>query len=234
VAGSSSRRPQHRGLDTRHKLLLAALHEFASVGFDAASTRAIAARAGVRQGQLTYHFDTKDVLWRATVDHLFERFDAEFSAAVGSSSVTGGDDPVAEFEEAVRALVRVVSRLPELNRVMVHESTADSDRLTWLVDTHVRPRFEQVSAVWLRVRDIGGTHLEADPLVLYYCLLGAASLLYVNATEARRLAGTDASADIVTDALTAAHADTLVAMLLGPRSRRASRRRTPTVERSPA
>ena len=36
------------------------------------------------------------------------------------------------------ALVRAVSRLPELNRIMVHEATADSERLTWIVDTHVR------------------------------------------------------------------------------------------------
>ena len=202
------------------------MHEFSSVGFDAASTRAIAARAGVRQGQLTYHFDTKVVLWRATVDHLFERFDAEFAAAIGLTGVTGDDDPVAEFESAVRALVRVVSRLPELNRVMVHEATAGSDRLTWLVDRHVRARFEQVSVLWRRVQAAGGTHLEADPVVLYYCLLGAASLLYVNAPEAELLVGGDAATGAVADALVEAHADTLVAMLLGPRPPRPARRRS--------
>jgi TetR/AcrR family transcriptional regulator len=222
---SLSRRSQQRGLDTQYELLEAALHEFSSVGFDAASTRAIAARAGVRQGQLTYHFDTKVVLWRATVDHLFDRFDAEFSAAIGLTGVTG-DDPVAEFESAVRALVRVVSKLPELNRVMVHEATADSDRLTWLVDRHVRPRFEQVSVLWGRVQAAGGTHLEADPVVLYYCLLGAASLLYVNAPEAQLLVGGDAAAAGVADALVEAHADTLVAMLLGPRPPRTARPRS--------
>ena len=87
------RRTQERGVLTRQALLDSALHEFAAAGFDAASTRAIAARAGVRQGQLTYHFDSKDVLWRAAVDHLFGRFDHEFIAALEP----GPDDPVSLF-----------------------------------------------------------------------------------------------------------------------------------------
>lgn len=215
-------------MDTRRDLLDAALREFAAVGFDAASTRTIAARAGVRQGQLTYHFETKDVLWRATVDHLFERFDAEFSTASALHEVSGDVDAVMVFESGVRALVRAVSRLPELNRVMVHEAMVDSDRLGWLVDRHVRARFEQLSGLWRQVQADGDTHLDADPVVMYYCLLGAASLLYVNAPEAHHLLGAAGSTCAVTDALIDAHADTVVAMLLGPRPRRATRTRTRT------
>jgi TetR/AcrR family transcriptional regulator len=217
-AVTPSRRAQQRGVDTRRELLGAALLEFAAVGFETASTRAIAARAGVKQGQLTYHFETKDVLWRATVDHLFERFDREFAAAteaVGSPEV---GDAAGVFETVVRALVRTVSRLPELNRVMVHASTADSERLAWLVERHVRPRFEELAPAWEQVRAEGGTHLDADPLVVYYCLLGAASLLYVNAPEAAHLLGVPGSTEVVTDVLVASHADTIVAMLLGPRA----------------
>src|SRR5258706_14974402 len=87
------RRTQERGVQTRQALLDSALHEFAASGFEAASTRAIAARAGVRQGQLTYHFDSKDVLWRAAVDQLFGRFDHEFIAALEP----GPDHPVSRF-----------------------------------------------------------------------------------------------------------------------------------------
>jgi TetR/AcrR family transcriptional regulator len=212
---------QQRGVDTRRELLGAALLEFAAVGFDAASTRAIAARAGVKQGQLTYHFETKDDLWRATVDHLFERFDEEFASAAGRLAPPEVGDAAGVFEVAVRALVRAVSRLPELNRVMVHASTADSERLTWLVDRHVRPRFEELAPVWERVRAERGTHLDADPLLIYYCVLGAASLLYVNAPEAAHLLGVPVADWVATDAVVESHADTIVAMLLGPRPRRA-------------
>jgi AcrR family transcriptional regulator len=218
VTGTApTRRAQQRGLDTRRDLLEAALLEFAALGFDAASTRAIAARAGVKQGQLTYHFESKDLLWRATVDHLFGRFDHEFAAASESSGSSQVDHAAGVFEVGVRALVRAVSRLPELNRVMVHASTADSERLAWLVDQHVRPRFEQLAVVWRQVQAEGGTHLDADPLLIYYCLLGAASLLYVNAPEAAHLLGVPGSTRVVTDAVVESHADTIVAMLLGPR-----------------
>jgi AcrR family transcriptional regulator len=214
-----SKRTQQRGLDTRRELMCAALIEFAAVGFEAASTRAIAGRAGIKQGQLTYHFETKDELWRATVSYLFERFDEEFAAAIEDLGVTGTGDVASAVEVSVRALVRVVSRLPELNRVMIHSSTADSGRLEWLVDSHVRPRFEELSAVWQQVLAEGATHLEADPLVIYYCVLGAASLLYVNAPEAAQLAGSSGVTGVVTEELVEAHSNTIVAMLLGPRGK---------------
>jgi len=206
------RRPQERGVVTRQALLDSALHEFAAAGFDAASTRTIAARAGVRQGQLTYHFESKDVLWRAAVDHLFARFDVEFSAALDR----GPDgDPASVLARNIRALVRSVSRLPELNRIMVHEATADSERLAWIVETHVRARFDRLGMLWRAVHESGATELDVDPVIIYYTLVGAASLLYVNAAEARRLLRRGGSDDLISDALIEAHADTLVAMLLG-------------------
>ncbi len=211
------RRPQPRGLETRRDLLEAALCEFASVGFEAASTRAIATRAGVRQGQLTYQFPTKDLLWRATVDHLFERFDAEVAAALELRNTPIGDDPVATFEVGIRALVRAVAKLPELNRVMVHEATEDSQRLRWIVDTHVRQRFDQMSELWQQLGACGATHIEAEPVLMYYCLLGAASLMYVNAPEARLLMGGRPTSAAAMDARVDAHADVLIAMVLGPK-----------------
>ena len=218
-----ARRTQERGALTRQALLDSALQEFAAAGFDAASTRAIAARAGVRQGQLTYHFESKDVLWRATVDQLFERFDVEFGAALEP----GPDaDPASTLARSIRALVRSVSRLPELNRIMVHEATADSERLAWIVETHVRARFEQLGTLWREVRESGGTELDADPVIIYYTLVGAASLLYVNAAEARRLLGQEGPDDVISDSLIEAHADTLVAMLLGRNASQPDTRKT--------
>jgi AcrR family transcriptional regulator len=204
-------RTQERGDLTRQLLVASALHEFAASGFEAASTRVIAARAGVRQGQLTYHFESKYVLWRAAVDHLFGRFDAEYIAGFEPGPDAA---PASLLAASIRALVRSVARLPELNRIMVHEATADSERLDWIVETHVRARFEQVGVLWRAVRESGASDLDVDPVILYYTLLGAASLLYVNAAEARRLLGR--AGDVVSDELIEAHADTLVAMFLGP------------------
>ena len=95
---------QRRGDRTRQALLDAALVEFAASGFEAASTRDIAGRAGVRQGQLTYHFASKHALWQATVDHLFDRFDELLAAGV--SAIYGPGTNIVEAAREVLEKIR--------------------------------------------------------------------------------------------------------------------------------
>src|SRR5664279_5420500 len=57
---------------TRDRIVAAAADLFSERSFDGATTRDIAARAGVTQPLLNYHFRSKDELWRAAVDSLFE------------------------------------------------------------------------------------------------------------------------------------------------------------------
>lgn len=81
-----------------------------------------------------------------------------------NTDVPDDGDAVALFETGIRALVRAVSRLAELDRIMAHEAVLDSERLAWLVDRHVRARFEQLSDLWRQVQAGGHTHLDADPV----------------------------------------------------------------------
>ena len=223
AATSTSPRRQARSERTRERILDAALVEFSTNGFEAASTRAIAARAGVHQPQIHYHFDTKDSLWRAAVDHLFDLLDRSISLrdliGAGPSEDDGERDhrrrsrrPDARdmLEALVRRFVHFAAEHPELNRIMVQEDTKDSERLAWIADHHVQPRFDGITAL-LAVAAV--PHLrDADPLVLYYSLIGAASLLYVNAPEGRRLTGREPTDPAVIER----HADALVAMFVGP------------------
>src|SRR5580704_3464938 len=57
---------------TRDRILAAAIDLFSERSFDGAATREIAARAGVTQPLLNYHYRSKDELWRAAVDSLFD------------------------------------------------------------------------------------------------------------------------------------------------------------------
>ena len=204
----ATRRRQARAAATRTALLDAALREFAAHGFEGASTRAIATAAGTHQPQINYHFDSKDELWKAAVDHLFDRLDQAVSEQLGET--VPGWDTRDGFAANVRAFVRAAAGLPELNRIMVQEATIDSDRLHWIVERHTRPRFELVTEQWRRLRE-EGLVADIDEVVLYYSLVGAASLAYVNAPEARLLGH-----DTLTDTFIEAHADALVTMFLGP------------------
>src|SRR6185295_368409 len=144
--------------DIRERLLDAALVEFGAKGFDGASTRAIAGRIGAHQPQINYHFASKEALWTAAVDHLF----AELRRAMeGLDFVAAGRGPddvehvAATFAEGIRRFVRFAAARPELNRIMVHEATAASDRLAWMIEHHVKPLYDAGRALWRRLRAAG-------------------------------------------------------------------------------
>jgi AcrR family transcriptional regulator len=134
------------------ELLAAAAVEFAAHGFVGASTRRIAQRAGAHQPQINYHFASKDLLWQATVDRLF----AQLEPLVQDALTQAEGDPVSALDATVRAFLRFSADHPELDRIINQEATAPSQRLDWLVTTHLVPRYEAVATLWDAVRARGG------------------------------------------------------------------------------
>jgi AcrR family transcriptional regulator len=202
--------------DIRERLLESALVEFGAKGFDGASTRSIAQRVDAHQPQINYHFASKEALWNAAVDHLFGLLgQAMEGVTFGDESLQDAaagaevDRLAAGVAEMIRRFVRFAAAHPELNQIMVHEATAASDRLTWMTERHVRPLYEAVNLAWARLRD-AGVAAPIDPAMVHYVIVGAASLPYVNAPEARLLTG----AEPTDPAWVEAHAAGLVATLL--------------------
>jgi TetR/AcrR family transcriptional regulator len=196
--------------DIRQDLLESALVEFGAKGFEGASTRAIASRVQAHQPQINYHFESKTALWTAAVNYLFGLL-GEALSDVLPTKLTEVDAPqlAAAFADAIRRLVRFAAEHPELNQIMVHEGTAASDRLTWMTETHVKPVFDAIRPAWQILRDAGFA-APIDNEIVYYVLLGAASLPYVNAPEVRLLTGRDPN----NPNWIRAHAIGLVAILL--------------------
>jgi AcrR family transcriptional regulator len=196
--------------DIRAALLESALVEFGAKGFDGASTRAIAARVQAHQPQINYHFASKTALWRAAVDHLFGLLWTAFEGAIPANpAVLDVAALAAGYADGIRRFVAFAAEHPELNQIMVHEGTAASDRLTWMTQTHVKPFFDGIRPGWQTLRD-AGIAAPIDSEILYYVLVGAASLPYVNAPEFRLLTGRDPKNPNWIDA----HADGMVAILL--------------------
>ncbi|MDT5070374.1 MAG: TetR/AcrR family transcriptional regulator [Mycobacterium sp.] len=196
--------------DIREALLESALVEFGVKGFDGASTRAIASRVQAHQPQINYHFDSKTALWTAAVDYLFGLL-RQTLWGVLPVKPTDVEVPqlAATFADAIRRFVRFAAEHPELNQIMVHEGTAASDRLTWMTETHLKPFFKGIRPAWQMLRE-AGIAAPIDSEILYYVLIGAASLPYVNAAEVRLLTGRDPKSPTWIDA----HADGMVAILL--------------------
>src|SRR5216110_3407095 len=72
-AAPARRVQQQHAQGTRSAILKAAFAEFAEKGFEAASIRSIAERTGFQHPLITYHYPSKDLLWRAVAEDTFER-----------------------------------------------------------------------------------------------------------------------------------------------------------------
>lgn len=185
------RRTQQRGLDTQERLVEAALHVFADHGFAGASTREIAARAGVAHAALPYHFTTKEALWRAAADRIFQQLAETFRRRLAGLE---GVDPRARLRLLLGDFVRFQAAHPELHRFMIHEGTRKTPRLAWLVETHIRPLYDAVHALVEAAQTEGFARL-GRPEHLHYMLLGAAASIYALSAEAELLTGVDPSTE---------------------------------------
>ncbi len=78
---------QGRGRATRLKITTAAAELVAELGWDAVTTRAVAARAGVNQALIHYHFESMDALLREAVVAALEETMAEAAGPLAHGSL---------------------------------------------------------------------------------------------------------------------------------------------------
>jgi AcrR family transcriptional regulator len=192
---------------TRDRILAAAVDLFSERSFDGATTREIAARAGVTQPLLTYHFRSKEELWQAAVDSLFDRLNETMAErAVGLRGI----DEITTAKLLVREFIMFSARNPQLHRIITQESKTDGPRMDYLVDRHVRPIYQRTIELFESLRRLGAVP-DVPAEHLYYILTGAGPTLFVLAPECRRLSSLEPSDDVVIDA----HADAVCLLLFG-------------------
>jgi AcrR family transcriptional regulator len=183
------RRPQRRSLETRERLVEAALRVFAGHGFEGATTREIARRAGVALAALPYHFTTKEALWRAAADRVFGRLGETFRRRL--AALEGVDLPT-RLRLILRDFLLFQVANPDLHRFMIQEGIARTPRLEWLVETHIRPIYDAVRRLVLAAQD-AGVSPPGRPEHLHYMLIGAVSSVYALAAEFELLTGASPS-----------------------------------------
>jgi len=206
-ASSATRGSRVKNPSTREHILKTALEAFSLHGFEGASTRLIAKQAGVNQGLIPYYFKTKEALWRESVDRAFE----ELHAAMGALSGRERPKDRAAIARMIRGYVAFVASHPEFVRMMNEEGKRKGARMRWLVDRHVRPLLDGLTALFASVSGETGMPAEIDPMHLNYIFVGAVATIFHQAPECRRASGYD---PLTPDAMQA-HADALVHLFLG-------------------
>lgn len=192
---------------TRERILAAALDLFSDRSFEGATTREIAARAGVTQPLLNYHFRSKDELWTAAVDGLFSELNQMLTSRLEGLR---GVDELSIAKLMVREFVYFSAAHPQLHRIITQQCKVDDARMDWLVDHHIRPLYEMTVSLFARLVE-RGEMVSIPASHLYYVITGAGATIFVLAPECRRLGGFDPQAD---DAITT-HADAVTTLLFG-------------------
>ncbi len=181
------RKQQQRSIRTKQKLLDAALEAFSENGFKGTSTRNIAERAGVHHPLITYHFKNKDELWRAAADRIFTEFNAALAAAAQAQA---GECPKARMSALIRAYVHYAAGQPALHKIMVQEASQPSQRLDWLIDTHIRPLFD-AAVEEIKVLQERGVAPPGDTKLLFNMIRISSGALLALSLEFKGTSGID-------------------------------------------
>jgi AcrR family transcriptional regulator len=171
--------------DCRSRILTAALEVFSNSGFEGASLRQIADRAGVTHQLVVYHFRTKQALWRAAITLILGDV-AERVAAWRARIAT--DSPAEALRAMVRDFVLFTARWPQFHRIATFEGRADNERIGWLIEVIIRPLFA-FSTELIRAAQATGSARSGDPGQLHYAVIGLVTQSFVFAHEYRTLTG---------------------------------------------
>jgi AcrR family transcriptional regulator len=160
-----------RGAATRAALVAAALERFGERGFEAASTREIAAAAGANVAAIAYHFGGKEGLRAACADFIAATIGDVFAGAVGVASdpsrMAGAQarDALARLVEALAEAIVVRAAARPIVRFMLREMFEPSAAFERVFQA-IAPLHIRACALWSRAAG-APAESEATRLALF-------------------------------------------------------------------
>ena len=158
-----------RGDAARARLIEAAIKVFGLLGFEGASTRAVAKAAGVNLQAISYYFGGKDSLYLAAADHIVERVTTHLGPTrdrvrARIAQARSGGPPIA-VEEARAFLAEILTAMAAVfvgkesenwARYMIREQMQPTEVFNRLYGALMGPMLEAL-------RTLIGVVLDEDP-----------------------------------------------------------------------
>ena len=163
-AAGDTDRPRRKGEVTAERILDAAEELFAERGYDGTTLRDVAARVGIRNPSLYNHFDGKESLYAAVLDRGIRPVVELLSEFVDQRENRG---------ELVVRVMDVLSRRPNLPRLVMHETISGGQRLTPMLRSWIGPVFARANEMVEAPE--GGWDPELAPhlmLAMYHVVVG--------------------------------------------------------------
>lgn len=173
----------------------AALSEFADKGFEAASIRSIAERTGLQHPLITYHYPTKDALWRAAAEYAFEQIREKWDRS-GPALLDAA--PIDHLRAEYRTVFYYTAAFPEFHRFMRQEAMYDNPRLRWVAETVLAPLIDRLLPQ-IRAAQRHGDLPAIEPIVFHYMMISLTAMLAGFGPEMRITSRARPQAPIIVD-----------------------------------
>jgi AcrR family transcriptional regulator len=136
--------------DTRARLLDAAASIFAELGYHAATTRDICARAQANAAAVNYHFGDKSALYAEVLKSVMP------CERVLRNMRADAEEPEAALKEFIRSMFENMSpgsgeSADRYTRLMAHELAQPTPGLSMVVEQIIRPRAERLCEIVSRL-----------------------------------------------------------------------------------
>ncbi|MBN9682016.1 MULTISPECIES: TetR/AcrR family transcriptional regulator [unclassified Corallococcus] len=146
---------------TRRKLLDATIETLVEQGYARLTTVEVAKRAGVSQGALFTHFETKEELLAVAVEHLFPRLIQDFLAGVGARP--SGKDRVGAAVDMLWAAYQRPELQAAIELYVAARTSPELQRALAVVDGPHRQNMHRVARELFP--DVAATHPDFDDVV---------------------------------------------------------------------
>jgi AcrR family transcriptional regulator len=216
VSRSALNKAREAPASTKARILTAAEEVFAAKGFEGASTREIAAAAGVNISSLHYHWESKETLYFAVFENIYDRIVDLVRSSIPASALEGPTDrPI--VDEAVGLLFDFFADHPNVPKLLVRRLLETSDATGGIERDILLPAFRRF-ATW--TYDFG--KVDPDDVSIFMLTVQSVLLLFMlDSQQFTSLLGGSVRAPVLRDRLRA-HIIALVHTLI-----RAERARKP-------
>jgi AcrR family transcriptional regulator len=159
--------------DTRSALIEAGLRIFGRKGFDAASTREIAAAANTNIGSIAYHFGGKEGLRLACAEAIVTRMTQVARPAQLAAGTASPEAAMDLIERVIRDVTQFTATHPEASDIvafMMREMTTPSAALDRIYEVMICPIHQALCQLWAVAT--GADADSADTRLRVFSLIG--------------------------------------------------------------
>ena len=178
TSDKTAKTPQRRNADaTRAKILQAARGEFSERGLPAASTDDIAGRCGVNKRMIYYYFGSKEGLYLAALESVYEKL-----VALEQDIEIEHLDPPAAIEAIINLKIDYYVANPEFISFLSMENfyKARNLRKSKKLDRFKSPLTEVIARILERGQRSGQFRHDVEPVNFYVSICGLCIMYFTN------------------------------------------------------